>query len=104
DDAIIAADVGGTNIRVGVVGLNLRKGDVSKAAVWKFLHWRHRDEQPARDEALDRMASMTEELIALAGKQKLKLAPFVGIGCPGLIDEHGVIVSRAHNLPRHLER
>ena len=102
-DAILAADVGGTNIRVGVVELNLKKGDVSKAAVWKFLHWRHRDEQPTRDEALDRMASMAEELIALAGKEKLKLAPFVGIGCPGLIDERGVIVSGGQNLPGNWE-
>ena len=37
NDAILAVDVGGTNIRAGVVVLNLRKGpDLSKATVWKF--------------------------------------------------------------------
>lgn len=102
-DAILAADIGGTNLRVGVVELNMKKGDLSKAAVWKYLHWRHRDDAPTRDEALARIAAMTEELMEEAATQKLKLAPFVGIGCPGLIDERGVIVSGGQNLPGNWE-
>jgi predicted NBD/HSP70 family sugar kinase len=103
-DAILAADIGGTNLRVGVVELNMKKkGDLAKAAVWKHLHWRHRDDQPTRDEALARIAAMMEELMKEAAGQKLKLAPFVGIGCPGLIDEHGVIVTGGQNLPGNWE-
>ena len=103
-DAILAADIGGTNIRVGVVDLKMKKkGDVTKAAVWKHLHWRHRDEEPTREQALDRMAEMARELIELAGIEKLKLAPFVGIGCPGLIDEHGIIQTGGQNLPGNWE-
>ncbi len=103
-DAILAADIGGTNIRVGIVDLKLKKkGDVTKAAVWKHLHWRHRDEQPTREQALDRMAGMARELVEAAGAEKLKLAPFVGIGCPGLIDEHGIIRSGGQNLPGNWE-
>jgi predicted NBD/HSP70 family sugar kinase len=102
-DAILAADVGGTNLRVGIVELNMKKGDLSKAAVWKHLHWRHRDDQPTREQALERMAAMAVELIDLAAKEKIKLAPFVGIGCPGLIDEHGVIVNGGQNLPGNWE-
>jgi predicted NBD/HSP70 family sugar kinase len=102
-DAILAADVGGTNIRVGVVELNMKKGDLSKAAVWKHLHWRHRDDEPTREQALDRIAAMAEELIESAEKEKLKLAPFVGIGCPGLIDEHGFILAGGQNLPGNWE-
>ncbi|WP_421994554.1 ROK family protein [Reyranella sp.] len=99
-DAILAADIGGTNIRVGVIDLKMKKsGDVTKAAVWKHLHWRHRDDEPTREQALDRMAEMARELIELADGEKLKLAPFVGIGCPGLIDEHGLIVNGGQNLP-----
>ena len=99
-DAILAADIGGTNVRVGVVDLKMKKkGDVAKAAVWKHLHWRHRDDEPTRDEALDRIAEMAKELIELAGKEGLKLAPFVGVGCPGLIDERGAIISGGQNLP-----
>jgi hexokinase len=45
-DAILAVDIGGTNIRAGVVALNLKKApDLSKAAVWKFELWRHGDEK-----------------------------------------------------------
>src|SRR5216683_2853973 len=102
-DAILAADIGGTNLRVGVVELNLKKGDLSKAAVWKHLHWRHRDDKPTREQALERMAAMAVELIELAAKEKLKLAPFFGVGCPGLIDEHGIIVNGGQNLPGNWE-
>jgi len=102
-DAILAADVGGTNLRVGIVELNMKKGDLSKATVWKHLHWRHRDDKPTREQALERMAAMAIELIGLAGNEKIKLAPFVGIGCPGLIDEHGVIVTGGQNLPGNWE-
>ena len=34
---------------------------------------------------------------------KLKLAPFVGVACPGLIDEHGTIVRGGQNLPGNWE-
>lgn len=102
-DAILAADIGGTNLRVGVVELNMKKGDLSKAAVWKHLHWKYRDDAPTRDEALARIATMTEELMEDAAAQKLRLAPFVGFGCPGLIGEHGVIVSGGQNLPGNWE-
>lgn len=103
-DAILAADIGGTNLRVGVIELKMKKkGDLSKAAVWKYRHWRHRDDKPTREEALERMAEMAKELIAEAGAEKLKLAPFVGIGCPGLIDDRGVIVNGGQNLPGNWE-
>jgi predicted NBD/HSP70 family sugar kinase len=34
-----------------------------------------------------------------AKKKKLKLAPFVGIGCPGIIADDGSIERGAQNLP-----
>jgi hypothetical protein len=102
-DAIMAADIGGTNLRVGVVELRIKKGEVSKAGVWKLLHWRHRDEGPTRDHAIDRMAEMAKELMEGAAVEKLKLAPFFGIGCPGLIDQNGVIQQGGQNLPGNWE-
>ncbi|MBS0219970.1 MAG: ROK family protein [Proteobacteria bacterium] len=102
-DAILAADIGGSNLRVGVIELKVKKGGLSKASVWKHLHWRHRDDQPSRDNAVDRMAEMAQELVAAAAGHKLKLAPFFGIGCPGLIDERGIIRQGGQNLPGNWE-
>src|SRR5262245_530103 len=101
---ILAVDIGGTNIRTGVVESNLGKADdLSKAVVWKSELWRHGDEKTKRDEAVDRLVDMLEDLIARAGKAKLTLAPVIGIGCPGRIDEDGSIEEGAQNLPGNWE-
>ena len=99
-DSILAVDIGGTNIRAGVVQLNLKRAsDLSKANVWKFELWRHADEKLTRDDAVERLVKMLEKLIARAEKEKLNLAPFIGIGCPGRIEEDGSIARGAQNLP-----
>jgi len=72
-DAILAVDIGGTNIRAGVVQLNLRgASDLSKAKVWKFELWRHGDEKAQREEAVDGLISMLRRLITRAKKRRLK--------------------------------
>src|SRR6267154_361232 len=58
-DSILAVDIGGTNIRCGVVETRRKK---------------------AEDEGF-------------------KLAPFIGIACPGVIDSDGSIEKGAQNLP-----
>jgi hypothetical protein len=101
-DAILAVDIGGTNIRAGVVELNLkRSGALSKANVWKFELWRHADEhdEVSREQAVRRLADMLKDLIGKAQKADIKLAPFIGIGCPGLITKDGAIERGAQNLP-----
>lgn len=104
-DAILAVDIGGTNIRAGVVELNLKKAaDLSKAAVWKFELWRHGDEKKVdREDAIKKLASMLEKLIDRAKREGFKLAPFIGIGCPGLINKEGAIERGAQNLPGNWE-
>jgi predicted NBD/HSP70 family sugar kinase len=103
-DAILAVDIGGTNVRAGVIELNVKKGgSVEEADVWKRQHWRHADDKPERDDAIERIGAMLTKLIDRAVADKIKLAPFMGIGCPGLIDEHGVIVKGGQNLPGNWE-
>ena len=104
-DAILAVDIGGTNIRAGVVALNLKKAaDLSKAAVWKFELWRHGEEKKVkREAAIKELVGMLEELIARGGKEGLKLAPFIGVGCPGIIEADGTIDRGAQNLPGNWE-
>jgi predicted NBD/HSP70 family sugar kinase len=104
-DAILAVDIGGTNIRAGVVELNLKKApDLSKASVWKFELWRHGDEKKIdREDAIKKLVGMLETLIDKATKEGLKLAPFIGIGCPGIITKDGAIDRGAQNLPGNWE-
>jgi hypothetical protein len=104
-DAILAIDIGGTNIRAGVVQLNLKKDpNLSKTKVLKFSLWRHGDEDGVdREYAVNSLAKMLKGLISSAGRRGLKLAPFIGIGCPGLINEDGSIEKGAQNLPGNWE-
>jgi predicted NBD/HSP70 family sugar kinase len=104
-DAILAVDIGGTNIRAGVVALNLKKAsDLSKASVWKFELWRHGDEKKLkREDAVEELVEMLRGLIARADKEGLRLAPFIGIGCPGIIGADGTIDRGAQNLPGNWE-
>src|SRR5262245_39573477 len=46
---------------------------------------------------------MIEGLITRAGKEGLRLAPFIGIGCPGIIEPDGTIDRGAQNLPGNWE-
>jgi ROK family len=103
-DAILAVDIGGTNIRCGVVETRWKKApDLSKAEVWKSKLWRHADDEPTREAAVKRLARMLNELIGEAEDDKLKLAPFIGIACPGVINEDGGIEKGAQNLPGNWE-
>jgi hypothetical protein len=100
-DAVLAVDVGGSNIRAGIVALNAGKArDLSKASVFDIDIWRHRDEdQLDRDDAIERLTGMLRKLAKDAARTNLRLAPVIGVGCPGLIREDGSIETGAQNLP-----
>ena len=103
-EGILAVDVGGTNIRAGVVKLNQGKAkDLSQAVVLKSELWRHGDEDVKRDDAVDRLVEMLEAHVKDAKKTGFKLAPLIGIGCPGVIDTDGAIERGAQNLPGNWE-
>jgi hypothetical protein len=103
-DSILAVDIGGTNIRCGVVETRWKKApDLSKAAVWKSELWRHADDEPTREGAVKRLVKMLKGLIAAADAEGLRLAPFIGIACPGVINEDGSIEKGAQNLPGNWE-
>jgi hypothetical protein len=103
-DSILAVDIGGTNIRCGVVETRWKKApDLSKASVWKSELWRHANDEPTREGAVKRLVKMLKELIAAADSEGLKLAPFIGIACPGVINDDGSIAKGAQNLPGNWE-
>jgi predicted NBD/HSP70 family sugar kinase len=103
-DSLLAVDIGGTNIRAGVIELNLKKSkDLADAHVMGFELWRHRDEDPSREDAIERLGAMLKDLVKRAGKDGHKLAPFIGIGCPGIIAADGAIKRGGQNLPGNWE-
>ena len=101
-DGLLAIDVGGTNIRAGIVALGKAK-DLSKASVVASELWRHADEEVKRDDVIERLGNMLHGLVKRAKKEKIGLAPVVGIGCPGVIDPDGHIGRGAQNLPGNWE-
>ncbi|MBB4379693.1 hypothetical protein GGD66_007111 [Bradyrhizobium sp. CIR48] len=103
-DSILAVDIGGTNIRCGLVETNWRKAkDLSKAKVVKSELWRHADDEPTREGAVKRLTKMLKGLITEAENEGFKLAPFIGIACPGVINADGSIEKGAQNLPGNWE-
>src|ERR1700721_2964541 len=63
-DSILAVDIGGTNIRCGVVENARKKAkDLSKASVWKSELWRHADDEPTREGGVKRLVQMLKDLI-----------------------------------------
>ncbi len=103
-DAILAVDIGGTNMRAGVVELNLKKAkDLSEAHVMDFDLWRHADDKPTREQAMERLGDMLSGLVRRAEKNGHRVAPFIGVGCPGIINEDGSIERGGQNLPGNWE-
>ena len=103
-DAILAVDIGGTNIRCGIVELNLKKSpELDKAEIIKSELWRHGDEETDREGETKRLTEMLRDLVQWARKNKVELAPLVGVGCPGIINEDGSIDRGGQNLPGNWE-
>ena len=100
NQAILAVDIGGTNMRAGVIELKLDDHpDLSRAKVWKSTLWRHADDAPKRSAAIERLVEMIKTLIAKAEKAKMALAPVIGVACPGIINADGAIDRGGQNLP-----
>jgi predicted NBD/HSP70 family sugar kinase len=103
-NSILAVDIGGSNIRAGIVEFNAKKKpDLSDAAVKRLELWRHREDAPKRDDAVAQLVEFLTGLIKRAEKDGLALAPFIGIGCPGVIRADGTIERGGQNLPGNWE-
>jgi len=99
-DAILAVDIGGTNVRCGIVKTRRRKApDFSLAKVLRREKWRHADEHPNRSHLVEHIAGMLEDMVRYSERKRIRLAPFIGIACPGLIRKDGSIARGAQNLP-----
>ena len=99
-DAILAADLGGADFRVGLVALGLAQAaDLSRARAVATERWRHAGGCPDRGAALARLAGMLRGSARRAEREGLGLAPFVGVTCPGVVLADGTIERGGQDLP-----
>jgi hypothetical protein len=105
-DAILAIDIGGSNIRAGLVALQpKKKPDLAESTVVTSALWRYVDDErkPTREDLIRRMGSMVGAMIGAAEEGKHTLAPFLAIACPGVIAGDGSIDRGTQNLPGNWE-
>jgi glucokinase len=105
-DGFMAVDIGGTNVRCGIVRPRLHKApDLSDVRVMGLEKWGHAGDSDAtrREDLVQGIADMLKKLIRQAKRKDLSLAPFVGVACPGMISEDGSISAGAQNLPGNWE-
>src|SRR5439155_1484222 len=110
DEALVGDDVGAAALVHGAIeefaqelAYVTQRFLKTKAWAWKSELWRHADDEPTREGAVKRLVKMLKELIAAADTEGFKLAPFIGIACPGVINEDGTIEKGAQNLPGNWE-
>lgn len=101
-DGFLAVDIGGTNVRAGIV--RARPDDQFEFPAMKVVgreKWGHKDDKDTkrREHMIKGIAEMLEDLIVKANKKGLDLAPFVGVSCPGTVRKDGTISRGAQNLP-----
>jgi predicted NBD/HSP70 family sugar kinase len=103
NSAMLAVDIGGSNIRAGVVKVpssDLTQLSVEIAELWRYAA---EDPKPKREEAVARLVQMLEALAKAATKSGHDLLPLIGVSCPGVIDADGSIDRGGQNLPGNWE-
>ncbi|MEF7612921.1 ROK family protein [Aquincola sp. MAHUQ-54] len=97
---LLAVDIGGTNVRCGVVVYDgTERAHLAKARVVEREKWRHADDDPQQNDLVEGIVGMLKRLIRYAEGEGIALAPFISVACPGVILSHGAIERGAHNLP-----
>ena len=97
---MLGGEIGGTTLPGGLVLLRQREAaDVSAARVLGTRRWGYAGGGVGREEAVERLVAMLKTLAGQAEAEGLRLAPFVGLGCPGVIRADGVIERGGQNLP-----
>lgn len=111
--AFLAVDIGGTNVRCGIVvpagaqALCRSGGVQADGSIDRVIQrekWRHADSDAPQSDLVEGIVSMLRRLIDHASEQRIALLPFIGIACPGVICSDGSIARGAQNLPGDWDR
>lgn len=98
-NAMLAVDIGGSNLRTGLVRFKSSRSGLSAPMVVEHHVWPHSESRPTRDDMVDHLVGMLEALASKARKRRIRLAPVIGIACPGIINSDGSIARGTQNLP-----
>lgn len=93
--AMLAIDIGGTNVRCGIVRFG---PGGAQAEVPQREKWRHADE-PGEADLVEGIVELLNKLIAHAKAEGIALLPVLAVGCPGVVMADGSIDRGAQNLP-----
>lgn len=96
--AVMAVDIGGTNVRSGIVAFGGQGAAADAARVLQREVWRHADASDDKD-LVEGIVAMLRRLLRHAQDAGMDLLPFVAVACPGLIRADGSIERGAQNLP-----
>jgi predicted NBD/HSP70 family sugar kinase len=100
---VLAVDIGGSSIRAGVLQLRKKRKGMVRAEVAKALIWEHGGQERHREDAVARLTAMLKKLVRWSKQNRIRLAPFIGVGCPGRIRLDGAIDRGTQNLPGNWE-
>jgi hypothetical protein len=91
-DTILAVDIAMQEVCGAIVALNFKKSsDLSKASVAHTQTWRPNAGPLEREALVTCIAELLEELADRSRRKAEKLAPFVGIGCEGVVRADGCV-------------
>lgn len=98
-EGFAAVDIGGTNLRWGIVRIERSAGNRDRLTMMKRDKWCHADHDVSRREVVEHIASGVQAAIDEAEAKGVHLAPFVGLSCPGVLEPDGRLASGGQNLP-----
>ncbi len=104
-DSILAVDIGGTNIRCGVVKTAPQEDAGSVESVRLEIElWRHADDEPTREGAIKKLVKMLKELIERGGRRRAASSrPSSACPAPASSIPMASIEKGAQNLPGNWE-
>ncbi len=95
-DTMLAVDIGGTNIRVGTVELNIGKSqDLVKSKVANSEIWCHAETETDRSGAVSRLAKMLEDQVRWNSKRSWRWRQLLALAVQGSFARMALLIAAA---------
>lgn len=95
-----AVDIGGSNVRIGAVRYDVSKDlRIVKSEVVYRKHWSHAKNGGKRQDILEFITLNLRKAAKWSARKQFRIAPYIGVACPGRIRADGTVDRGAQNLP-----